>query len=100
MAAEFTATFLANAQAAVHTGCELVLLRVVATVARILLPQVGLADTAVHPARGDEILRDRVFHSEESVLLLMRFKKLSMAFAGESNAGRRALAQDVATETE
>jgi hypothetical protein len=98
--AEFATAFPASAQAAVHTGCGHVLLRAVAAVARILLPQAGFADTAVHPARGDKIRRDRIFHSESSAILLMFFKTLRMASAGEADAGRRAFAQDVAAKTE
>jgi hypothetical protein len=62
MAAEFAGPFVADAQSALDTGFGLVPFGVVAAVAGVLLPQVRFADAAVHPARGDEILSDPVWH--------------------------------------
>lgn len=51
IAAEFSGAFPAEAQAAVRTGP--VLFEISAAAAGVLLPQVRLADAAVHPTRGD-----------------------------------------------
>ena len=62
MATEFAASFVANAQAAVDAGFGLVLLGLVAAVARIVFAQERSANPAIHPARGDKIPGDPVWH--------------------------------------
>jgi hypothetical protein len=47
--------FIAVPQPAVHTGAGLILLCIVTAVARVPLPQMSFADSAVHSARGNEI---------------------------------------------
>jgi hypothetical protein len=62
IATELADAFVANAQSAVHSGFGLVLFGVVAAVARVVLPQERFADAAVHPARGDQIFGEPVWH--------------------------------------
>jgi len=60
--AEFAGAFLAEAESAIDPCFGFVLLGFVAAVARVMLAQVGAADSAVHPARGDQVLGDRVIY--------------------------------------
>ncbi len=69
MATESARSFITDAEAAVDTGFGLVLLGVVAPFAGILFPQVGLADAAIHPARGNEALSNRGSHSNPPVFV-------------------------------
>ncbi len=62
MATEAALAFGADAERAVGAGLGFVLLGVPATVAGVMVAQVGFADAAVHAAWGDEGLGDGVFH--------------------------------------
>ena len=66
VAAEFAGAFGTDAQSAVDAGLGLVLFGVVASVAGVTLAQVGFTDAAVHPAGGDEVLGDPLFHFANS----------------------------------
>jgi hypothetical protein len=61
MATKSAGAFGADAHLTVYAGFGFVLLGLSAAVAGILLPQVRLADAAVHPAWGDEIMGDPLF---------------------------------------
>ncbi len=62
VAAELAGAFVANAQPAVDAGLGLVLLGIVAAAARIVLAQVRFADSAIHPARRNQVLGNPVRH--------------------------------------
>lgn len=72
MATERAASFVANAQAAVDAGFGLVQFGIIAAVARIVFAQERSANPAIHPARGDKIPGDPVWH-----LTLVPFRRMT-----------------------
>ena len=81
IATELAGALVANAQSAVHPGFGFVLLSVIATVARVMLPQERLADAAVHPAGGDQVFGEPVWHF---VLLFSERSQTIQAVLGTS----------------
>jgi len=65
IAAEPVGALLADPHVALGDGFGLFLLGVAASVAGVMLAQERLADSAVHAARGNQVLRNGVWHRSQ-----------------------------------